>query len=96
VFSKTYSEIYLLTHPIFSGYFRNLPKNEIDKSFQILEESIKKYSVKEKVLAILTFETLDLDESRNKNDLFYKHFCEIYKIMQDSFKSNLYPRMQSN
>ncbi len=95
VFSNTYSEIYLLTHPLFSGYFRNLPKKEIDKSFQILEESIKMYSVKEKVLAILTFETLSLDLSIHKKDIFYNYFCNIYEIMQDSFKSNLYPRIQS-
>jgi hypothetical protein len=95
VFNKTYSEVYILTHPLFSEYFRDLSKSEIDKSIQILQNSIKKYSVNEKVLAILTFETLDVIQSRWKKDKFYNYFCEIYKIMQDLFKSSLYPRIQS-
>lgn len=92
VFDKTYKEVYLLTHPFYSNHYDFLPKEELIDSFEILSESVKKASKRDKILAILT---LEYGTKGFLDDIYYEYFCKIYKVMESKFNSNLYTRVQT-
>lgn len=92
VFQKTYSEVYLLTHPFYSRYFEDRDINELSESSKLLSRSIKNASKRNENLAILTLES---DEKCMLDDITYMYLCKIYKIMSKSFNWSLYTRVQT-
>jgi hypothetical protein len=80
VFEKTYSDVYLLTHPFYSSYFEFLPnpKEKLDEILELLSESVIKASKRDKILAILTLES---DSKYMLDEIIYEYLCKIYKIM---------------
>lgn len=108
IFDKTYKEIYLLTHPIYSGEFFHNNSNwitieDLNRHWDTTVASIKTAAAKADILALLTLETCYDDDlrhlrvSRNSNSTIFDYQMSLIEIFQQSFdRNNHYIHTQKN